>query len=403
MKPVEVPPEVLAQRCEDRSNGNWFRLPDGSPDPLWEALRERCGKYMQEKNIDRTMSWGCYSFHVFLLAIQPVLFYYGYLATYPWTSHGVAAVMGVTTWIAGRLGHDIGHFAVSKASRPYQPSYVWQHIVANWAGWGLTNVGYWEMLHTFLHHADTNMDTDPDLYHYVFFLRDVPSYPHSILHRLQVHRLWCYIVWSATTAGLLLLEPMNVLLFGAGTVPTKPFQNVKFRPLMYVRMVAHLILFPAVYLALPIYLKWDSEPSKIYVVWVRFASFMVYLFASGFFFGIFSQVNHFSKDCVEAAHRNTSWAQRQIETAANFSVGSWFWGTLSAGINVQIEHHVFPHISSDKVHLLIPVVKEVCKEHGVEYKDYPTFLSILKSTHEYLDSLAAPVSANNKPAEPAVN
>jgi hypothetical protein len=39
-------------------------------------------------------------------------------------------------------------------------------------------------------------------------------------------RLWCYIVWSATTAGLLLLEPMNVLLFGAGTVPTKPFQNV---------------------------------------------------------------------------------------------------------------------------------------------------------------------------------
>jgi hypothetical protein len=66
--------------------------------------------------------------------------------------------------------------------------------------------------------------------------------------------------------------------------------QVKFRPLMYVRMVAHLILFPAVYLALPIYLKWDSEPSKIYVVWVRFASFMVYLFASGFFFGIFSQV-----------------------------------------------------------------------------------------------------------------
>jgi hypothetical protein len=41
--------------------------------------------------------------------------------------------------------------------------------------------------------------------------------------------------------------------------------------------------------------------------------------------------------------------------------------------------------------------------HSQEYKDYPTFLSILKSTHEYLDSLAAPVSANNKPAEPAVN
>lgn len=37
------------------------------------------------------------------------------------------------------------------------------------------------------------------------------------------------------------------------------------------------------------------------------------------------QVNHFSARCVEAASKPTSWAVRQIETAANFCIDSWFW------------------------------------------------------------------------------
>lgn len=38
-----------------------------------------------------------------------------------------------------------------------------------------------------------------------------------------------------------------------------------------------------------------------------------------------TQANHFSARCIEAANKPTSWAVRQIETAANFCVGSWFW------------------------------------------------------------------------------
>lgn len=113
---------------------------------------------------------------------------------------------------------------------------------------------------------------------------------------------------------------------------------------------------------------------------MRFASFIYYLMGSGLLFGIFSQVgvehlrphdscparlvhrrrttpahtqihtpisppyppsqihiqpnqhqptnkqvNHFSARCVDAATKPTSWAVRQIETAANFCVDSWYW------------------------------------------------------------------------------
>lgn len=46
-----------------------------------------------------------------------------------------------------------------------------------------------------MHHTYTNMDNDPDLYHYVFFLRDHANYPYRLLHRLQVCLCVCVRVW----------------------------------------------------------------------------------------------------------------------------------------------------------------------------------------------------------------
>jgi linoleoyl-CoA desaturase len=380
---VAVPEALLKERCQDRSNGNWFFLPDGTRDPFWEALRERCGKYVKEHKVPRTIGWGTLAFSVFLLLAQWPMWYFGYLNLYPWTSHATAIVMAVTTWIAGRLGHDGSHFAISKNS-------YWSQVFGNWGGIGLSNIAYWELLHTIQHHSDTNIkDLDPDLYHYVVFLRDHPDYPWTFFHRLQFHRVWCYIVWSFTVAGLLILEPMNYLLFGHGTFPSVgPY--VRQRPWFWIKLVFHMIWFPVFFIGIPLYVAWDSNPNKFIVVGVRFASFFAYLAVAGLCFGLFSQINHFSENCVAAANKNTSWAVRQVETAANFATDSKFWDMMTGGINIQIEHHLFPGMAEDQLHGLLPIVKETCKEFGVEYKDFPTFWSILSSTHRYIDTLAMP-------------
>ncbi|EWM26057.1 hypothetical protein Naga_101766g1 [Nannochloropsis gaditana] len=139
-----------------------------------------------------------------------------------------------------------------------------------------------------MHHTYTNMDNDPDLYHYVWFLRDHPNFPYALLHRLQIHRLYCYIVWSATTAGLLLLEPFAMLVVGSATRGTKTRLHKK-RHIFWAFMVLHLFLFPAVYFGLPVYLLWDSDPNKYKVIMTRFGSFIYYLMGSGLLFGLFSQ------------------------------------------------------------------------------------------------------------------
>jgi fatty acid desaturase len=55
------------------------------------------------------------------------------------------------------------------------------------------------------------------------------------------------------------------------------------------------------------------------------------------------------------------WAQIQVETSANYAVDSLFWSVASANVNVQIEHHLFPGMASDRLQALMPVVKETCR------------------------------------------
>jgi len=185
-----------------------------------------------------------------------------------------------------------------------------------------------------------------------------------------------------------MLEPLAMLVTGSATRGIKTRLH-KRRYVFWFFLVAHLIAFPAVYLGLPIYLSWNS-PNRATLIGVRIGSFIYYLMSSGFFFGLFSQVNHFSARCVEAAYKPTSWATRQIETAANFCEDSPFWSIITAGIHIQIEHHLFPSVSSDKLHILMPIVKQTCKEFNVDYKTYDTFGSIVNSVHSYMDTLAKP-------------
>jgi hypothetical protein len=116
---VQVAASVLAERFVGTEKaGGYFFLPDGSEDPFWKALRERCGEcvvsgapcphpqrgqecslhpcghdirrmpagglipmrlmgravaagaYMRERGLDRTMSWPLFLFGYVLLALQ---------------------------------------------------------------------------------------------------------------------------------------------------------------------------------------------------------------------------------------------------------------------------------------------------------------------------------------------
>lgn len=78
------------------------------------------------------------------------------------------------------------------------------------------------------------------------------------------------------------------------------------------------------------------------------------------------------------------WFKSQVETSSTY--GGFIAGCLTGGLNFQIEHHLFPRMSSAWYPYIAPTVREVCQKHGVNYTYYPyiwqNMYSTIRYTHE---------------------
>ena len=54
----------------------------------------------------------------------------------------------------------------------------------------------------------------------------------------------------------------------------------------------------------------------------------------------------------EGGNMKNTWAIHQLYTTANFAPKNWFINFYTGGLNHQVEHHIFPHISH--IHYNIP-------------------------------------------------
>ena len=78
------------------------------------------------------------------------------------------------------------------------------------------------------------------------------------------------------------------------------------------------------------------------------------------------------------------WFKSQVETSSTY--GGLIAGMITGGLNFQVEHHLFPRMSSAWYPYIAPTVRRVCEKHGVKYAYYPwvwqNFLSTIKYMHQ---------------------
>lgn len=75
------------------------------------------------------------------------------------------------------------------------------------------------------------------------------------------------------------------------------------------------------------------------------------------------------------------WFKAQVETSSTY--GGMIAGWLTGGLNFQIEHHLFPRMSSAWYPYIAPTVRRVCAKHGVKYVYYPWIWQNMISTIRY--------------------
>lgn len=96
------------------------------------------------------------------------------------------------------------------------------------------------------------------------------------------------------------------------------------------------------------------------------------------------------------------WAVWQIETSASW--GGRVACFLTGGLNLQIEHHLFPCLPHDTHPAIATIVREECLKAGIRYNSYDHLSDIVWSLIAFLKTMgtddAPPVNANEATKSP---
>jgi fatty acid desaturase len=192
------------------------------------------------------------------------------------------------------------------------------------------------------------------------------------------------VSYSCTAFGLCVGIPLSMIK--TGSLYGLAEWTDRKRPLRAIGMWTHLILYLGIVIVCPFF----TSSSVVKAA----ASVLLHVATSGLIFGIFTQINHLNEASVEINPRNRknlavqSWAASQVESSNNFAANSGMWHILSNGLNLQIEHHLFPSLNHSHLQLIAPVVKQTCEEYGVTYKSYGTFSELMGAALNWLDTLS---------------
>lgn len=87
-------------------------------------------------------------------------------------------------------------------------------------------------------------------------------------------------------------------------------------------------------------------------------------------------------------HRNIklSFLEQQIITSRNIA-DNWFTDFVYLSLNYQIEHHLFPDCPRNKLKLVTPYIKELCRTHGLPF----TVVGLRESFGVIMDGLGSVV------------
>lgn len=77
-------------------------------------------------------------------------------------------------------------------------------------------------------------------------------------------------------------------------------------------------------------------------------------------------LNHFAASVYVGPPKGNDWFEKQTAGTIDISCSSWMdW--FFGGLQFQLEHHLFPRLPRCHLRSISPIVRELCKKHGLPY------------------------------------
>ena len=272
-------------------------------------------------------------------------------------------------WSGTGLQHTANHGGLTKSSF-WNQFWGW---LGNDVAIGKSSVE-WRYHHMVSHHSYCNdADLDQDVYTALPLLRLDPSQELKWFHRYQAFYaplMWPFL-WLAAQFG----DAQNILIDRASP-------GVAYKGLMANEVALYVlgkVLHFGLLLGVPAYLHGLSNAIVPFLAYGAFGSFVLC-----WFFIVSHNLEALTPVNLNKSTKN-DWGAWQIETSASW--GNAFWSFFSGGLNLQIEHHLFPGMAHNLYPKMVPIIKDECAKAGVRYTGYGGYTGLLPITRDMFSYL----------------
>lgn len=118
--------------------------------------------------------------------------------------------------------------------------------------------------------------------------------------------------------------------------------------------------------------------------------YLVFLCLSGLTTATIFQLAHVLPDLsfyTNATIHTSNKLLHQLSATANFASQNVWLTFFTGGLNMQIVHHLFPHISHMDYPTIQPIIRDFCRKNKLPYFEYPSFYAAIKAHFSYLHHL----------------
>lgn len=344
---------------------------------FFKTLNIRIQAYFNEKKVKKTGNWSLYiKSAVMLTLFLGPYFLIMTLNLNIWVMLLLTVVIGIgKAGVGMNVMHDGNHGSYS--------SKEWVNKIMGGTLYILSgNVYNWQVQHNVLHHSFTNIHGhDEDLESGIIIRFS------KYAKWLKMHRFQHY--YSLFLYGFLTLNWSTVkdfsrakrylkrrLSYGKFPNPTK----------VWITLIGTKIIYFSIWIIAPIIVldvAW----------WQVIIGFVSMHYVAGFILSMIFQLAHVVEETNVIkpdpnGNVKENWAIHQLRTTANFSTNHFLTNWFTGGLNHQIEHHLFPHISHVHYKKISNIVRKTAAEFNLPYNEYKTFWQAVVSHVRHLKALS---------------
>ncbi|TXE09324.1 acyl-CoA desaturase [Gelidibacter salicanalis] len=343
---------------------------------FFRTLNKRVNDYFKDNNIKRTGNWQLWVKTVVMFSMFLTPYFLILTLNLPsWAMLLLTIVMGIgMAGVGMNVMHDGNHGAFSNKEWVNRLMGSSIYILAG-------NVYNWKVQHNVLHHTYTNIhghDEDLEAGRILRFSKHAEWHKH---HKFQhYYSVLLYglltINWAITTDYLQMKRYLKrKLSYGKFPNPRTEWSKLVISKIIYVSI---WIVLPLVLTDIP----W----------WQVLLGFFIMHYVAGLILSVVFQLAHVMEDAEmplpeENGTMKNSWAIHQLENTINFGTKSKIVNWFTGGLNHQVEHHIFPHISHVHYTKISKIVKETALEFNLPYKEYKTTRMAIVAHFRYLKEM----------------